>query len=57
MRRKKFHTECQHKSFGKFCHKCAPNKPRDREKALAGEYGPKVQRKEKKIKVKKKEIK
>lgn len=43
--RKQFDT-CEHRGFGKTCHACNPNEPRNRDKALAGAYGPKVQRKE-----------
>jgi len=50
MRRKKHFNDCKHKGFGVFCHTCTPNKPRNRKKALAGAYGPKVQQKEERIK-------
>lgn len=50
MRRKTFFSKCNHVGFGTYCHTCSPNKPRDRKKALAGDYGPKVQIKEKRKK-------
>lgn len=45
MKRKKV-FKCEHKGFGDYCHTCSPNIPRDSQKALKGEYGPKVQKKE-----------
>lgn len=42
--RKSFNT-CEHRGFGKTCHRCNPNLPVDRTAALKGEYGPKVQNK------------
>ncbi len=42
--RKSFNT-CEHRGFGKTCHRCNPNPPVDRTAALKGEYGPKVQNK------------
>jgi len=54
-RRKVF--PCEHTGFGTYCHRCKPNIPRVRDKALAGSYGDKVQHEEEKSKARKEVIK
>jgi len=42
--KKQFNT-CEHRGYGKICHRCNPEPPADRTAALQGGYGPKVQKK------------
>lgn len=43
--RKQFGT-CEHRGYGKTCHRCNPNPPLDKALALKGGFGPKVQKKQ-----------